>query len=61
MEKRKTTYRRPQTDAEREKWNAYRREYRREHPEKVRQWRLNAARRLLALSESGQNGRRCDE
>lgn len=40
----------------RERINAYSREYQRSHPEKVRQWRENAARRLLERAAGGSNG-----
>lgn len=42
-----TTYRRPATEEAREKRNAYHREYRRQNPDKVIQWRINQAKRLL--------------
>lgn len=42
-----TTYRRPATEEAREKRNAYHREYNKRNPERVKQWRLNQARKLL--------------
>ena len=47
MDGKTTTYRRPATEEAREKRNAYHREYRRQNPDKVIQWRLNQARKLL--------------
>lgn len=47
-----STYRRPATKEARENRNAYMRKYRREHPDKIREWRRNyilrAAQRLHA-------------
>lgn len=47
-----TTYRKPATDAAREKANAYRRRYRKENPERVKRWRegyiMRKAARLMA-------------
>lgn len=42
-----TTYRRPATEEAREKRNAYHREYNKRNPERVKQWRINQAKRLL--------------
>lgn len=47
------TYRRPKTDEARERGNAYRREYARLHPEKVRQWRLRYAQNLIEREAKG--------
>ena len=53
--KRTTTYRRPATDAAREKANAYRRRYRQQNPDRVKKWRtdyiLRKAARLMAEQE----------
>lgn len=59
MEKQSTTYRRPKTDEARQRQNEYLRQYRREHPERVQQWRRNyilkaAARLAGAASNDGQ-------
>lgn len=58
MEK-QSTYRRPKTDAARIRQNEYLRRYRREHPDRVQQWRRNyilkaAARLAEAASNDGQ-------
>ena len=50
----------PQTDERRQRANAYLRQYRAEHPEKVRQWRdayiLRRAARLMAEQRAGADG-----
>lgn len=61
MEKQSTTYRRPKTDEARQRQNEYLRRYRREHPDRVQQWRRNyilrAAQRLKAATgDDGQRG-----
>lgn len=60
-----TTYRRPATEEAREKRNAYHREYRRQNPDKVIQWRINQAKRLLEAATAdaihdGQGGSQGD-
>lgn len=54
------TYRRPATDEARERGNAYRRDYARRNPDKVLQWRLHYAQRLLEraaqISDGGTKG-----
>ena len=47
MDGKTTTYRRPATEEAREKRNAYHREYNKRNPERVKQWRINQAKRLL--------------
>lgn len=51
-----STYRRPATDAARLHANAYHREYRRTHPDKVKRWResyiMRAAARLAAQAQT---------
>ena len=49
-----TTYRRPATEEAREKRNAYHRAYNHSHPERVKAWRLNQAKKLLAAAEANQ-------
>lgn len=50
-----STYRRPATDYERERRNAYQRRYRAAHRDRVRQWQMNfyvrLAERLKAEAE----------
>ena len=57
---RTSTYRRPATAEARERANAYRRRYRKEHPEAVKRWRdgyilRRAARLQAAAISSGQD------
>lgn len=46
---------REMTPEARRHWNAYQRAYRRAHPDRVAQWRINAARRLAERSEQQQH------
>jgi hypothetical protein len=52
---------RQMTDEQRERWNAYSRKYRAEHPEKVRRWRqdyiLRKASALAAAQAAGGDDR----
>lgn len=36
----------PRTEEQRQHWKEYTQRYRREHPDRVKQWRINAALRL---------------
>lgn len=56
-----TTTKRPMTPEQRERANAYLRQYRADHPDKVRAWRRNyilraAARMTAASNDDQQNG-----
>ena len=52
----KTGRRYPRTDEQRERMNAYLRQYRREHPEKVRQWRDDYIKRRAAKLLAAEQG-----
>ena len=62
-----TTYRRPLTEEAREHRNTYHREYNKRNPERVKQWRLNQARKLLEAAATvdaipdGQDGDQHDQ
>lgn len=54
-----STYRKPASDEARLRWNKYMRDYRHRNPDKVNQWRLNYAKKLLEAAQ--QNGGGKDE
>lgn len=43
------------TEEQRKKWNEYTREYRRTHPERVKQWRENSIRKAYARLQDQAN------
>ena len=51
-----STYRRPRTDEAREHANAYRREYRKRNPERVKKWRADYIMRTAARLAAAQIG-----
>ena len=50
------TYKPRISDADRERYNAAQRRYRREHPEKVAEWRENRRRKLALIAGGAENG-----